>query len=85
MVWPVADTMLVIAMNALGFPSTTIREKLGNRYSIYQVRRKVKEVRSPPWQQFEKARKQGWRYVIPEGPPELWKRLDAEARLYETR
>ena len=76
-------TMLVIALSALGFPATKIRERLGNRYSIHQVRRQVREIRSPPWPQFEKARKQGWRYVIPEGPPELWTRLGAETKRYE--
>lgn len=77
MLWPVADTTLLAALNALGLKAPEIRARLGNRYSIHQVRRKVREVNLPPKVQLEKAMKQGWRYVLPEGPPELWKRLDA--------
>jgi hypothetical protein len=85
MVWRDADTMFLGAMSALGLPATKIRERLGNQYSIHQVRRKVREMRLPPWQYFEKTRKQGWRYVLPEGPPEVWKRLNAQVTHFDEK
>jgi hypothetical protein len=75
-VWPSRDAMLLGALHELGFKAPAIRKRLGDRYTIHQVRYQLREQRRPWPEQWAKVRKLGWRYVIPEGPPELWKRLN---------
>ena len=84
-VWPSVDEMQLLALNALGFKAPAIRERLGNRYTVHQVRYQLREHRRPWPERWAKLQKLGWRYVIPEGPPELWKRLDGAAKLIDAQ
>jgi hypothetical protein len=44
-VWPVTDEVQLLALDALGLKAPVIRERLGNRYSIHQVRYQLREHR----------------------------------------